>query len=173
MIEWLRPQYPAPYPLVVVVSGRKPNPSTYIFFGQFNEHPPVVGIGIKEKRHTYRMIKETGDFSVNFVDPPMLRRADAAGLLSGRRHDKSDLFRWEPSSTINSPRIADAPLSLEVVYLEEVKFTDHILILGEVRKAWAREGATPEDFVVSSYSSMGYFSVGKKLERWGFSGGKP
>ncbi len=173
MIEWKRSQYPAPYPLVVVVSGEKPNPSTYIFFGQFNEHPPVIGIGIKEKRHTYRMIKETGDFSVNFVDRSLLKGADAAGMVSGRRHDKSDFFRWEPSSTITSPRIYNSPLSLEAVYLKEVRFTDHILVLGEVKKAWIREGISPQDFVMSSYSTMEYIASGSCIEKWGFSRGKP
>ncbi len=173
MIEWNRSQYPVPYPLVVVVSGSKPNPSTYIFFGQFNEHPPVIGIGIKEKRHTYKIIRETGDFSVNFVDTSLLKAADAAGMVSGRRHDKSSFFRWEPSSSIISPRIASSPLSLEAVYIEEVRFTDHILVLGEVKKAWVREGIRPQDFILSSYSTMEYLSPGASIEKWGFSRGEP
>ncbi len=173
MIEWERAQFPVPYPLVVVVSGDPPNPSAYIFYGQFNEHPPIIAIGIKEKRHTYRMIKETGDFTVNFVSREILRAADASGMLSGRRHDKSHFFRWESSLTIKSPRIADSPFCLEVIYLREIPFTDHILLLGEVKKAWAKEGVKPEDFILASYKPMEYFSLGKRLKDWGFSGGKP
>jgi len=173
MIEWKSSQLPVPYPLVVVVSGNPPNPSTYIFYGQFNEHPPVIGIGIKKKRHTYKLIKETGDFTVNFVGRDMLRGADAAGMVSGRRVDKSNFFPWGASSKVKSPIIATAPLSLEVIYLRDIEFTDHLILLGEVKKIWAKKGVKPEDFILATYSPMFYFLLGEKIQDWGFSGGKP
>lgn len=174
MKEWKRPQLPVPYPLVVVVSGGdKPNPSPYIFYGQFNEHPVVIGIGIKEKRFTYKLIKETGDFTVNFVSREMLKMVDRAGFVSGWRQEKSGLFSWRRSSVIKSHFIDGAPLAMEVKFLREIPFTDHILLLGEVVKIWVREEVDGRAFVLSSYSEAGYYRVGDLLERWGFSRREP
>lgn len=174
MKEWIRAQLPVPYPLVVVVSGaERPNPSPYIFYGQFNEHPVIIGIGIKEKRFTYKLIKETGDFTVNFVDRKMLKKADEAGFVSGWRRDKSGLFAWRRSSSIRSYFIDGAPLVMETVFLKEIKFTDHLLLLGEVKKIWVRDDVKETDFVLSSYSEAEYFEVGNLIDRWGFSRRSP
>jgi len=73
---------PIPYPIVVVVAGwKKPNPSTYIYFGEFNQEPMIIGIGIRERRYTYKLMKETGEFTVNFVNRKILRDADMAGIV--------------------------------------------------------------------------------------------
>lgn len=169
MKEWKKPQLPVPFPLVVVVSGQeKPNPSTYIFFGQFNEHPPVIGIGIKEKRYTYKLIKESGEFTVNFVNRELLSSADEAGFLSGWKTDKSKLFKWRRSSIVKPPHIEEAPLSMEVKLLEEIEFTDHVLILGQVVKMWAKEEVSERDFILSVYRNAEYYEVGDLIERWGF-----
>ncbi len=170
MREWKSPQLPVPYPLVIAVSGgNNPNPSTYIFYGQFNENPIIIGIGIKAKRLTYKLIKETGDFTVNFVGKEILKGADLAGIVSGWKEDKSSIFKWLPSRKVSSPIINGSPLSLEVRYLKEIPFTDHILLLGEVQEVVLREDVGEEDFVLSSYSKATYYKVGEILGKWGFS----
>ena len=172
--------FPIPYPIVVVVAGwEKPNPSTYIYFGEFNQDPIIIGIGIRERRYTYKLMKETGEFTVNFVNRKILRDADLAGMVSGRNVDKTRLckFTYVPSQKIRTPIIEEAPVNLEVKIYDEIKFTDHNLILGKVENVlvsseYVKEGKVDFksiDYVVTDYNSISYYSLGPFIARWGFS----
>lgn len=171
---------PIPYPIVVVVAGwEKPNPSTYIYFGEFNQEPMIIGIGIRERRYTYKLMKETGEFTVNFVNRKILKDADMAGIVSGRNVDKSTLcnFTYVPSQKIKTPVIEESPVNLEVKIYDEIKFTDHNLVLGKVENVlisseFIKDGRVDfeaMDFVVTDYNSIAYYSVGDFIEKWGFS----
>jgi len=167
-------------PLVLVVSGdNPPNPSTYIYFGQLNDRPPIVGLGMKEKRHTYSLIKRFGDFTINIVNSEILKEADRAGFLSGKKYDKTKIVNltFEKSFSIKSMRIVESPISYEVKYMGEVKLFDHNLIYGEVLKVFINEkylkNGSLDIFalspVLSSYYTTEYYSLGDKLGKWGIS----
>ncbi len=171
---------PVPLPVVIVVAGwDRPNPSTYIFFGEFNQEPLIIGIGIREKRYTYKLIKETGEFTVNFVNKRILKDADLAGMVSGRNVDKCELceFTFVPGQKIKTPIIKEAPVNLEVKVYDEIKFTDHNLILGKVEnvlvsKEFIKNGRVDfkaMELIVADYNSVSYFTVGDFVGRWGFS----
>jgi len=167
-------------PLVMVVSGNNPpNPSTYIYFGQLNDNPPIVGVGMKEKRHTYSLIKEFKDFTVNIVNEKILIEADRAGFMSGKKYNKEELlkFSYEKSTVISSPYIKEAPVSYEVKFLGELKLFDHNLLYGEIVKIHADENYVIDGkvdllkagIIVSSYHSTDYYKVEKKVGKWGIS----
>ncbi len=167
-------------PLVLVVSGNNPpNPSTYIYFGQLNDNPPIVGVGMKEKRFTYDLIKEFEDFTINIVTKEILKEADRAGFLSGKKYDKSKIvnFNYEKSSFIKSMRIAESPISYEVKYKGELKLFDHNLVYGEVIKIFVKEEYLENGKInlyaispiVSSYYTTEYYSIGEKHGKWGIS----
>jgi len=171
---------PVPYTIVVVVAGiEKPNPSTYIYFGEFNQEPMIIGLGIRERRYTYSLMKETGEFTVNFVNRAILKDADLAGTISGHNVDKSQLcnFTYVPSQVIKTPIIKESPVNLEVTIYDEIKFTDHNLILGKVENVlisseFVKDGRVDfkaMDFVVTDYSNISYYSLGEFINRWGFS----
>jgi flavin reductase (DIM6/NTAB) family NADH-FMN oxidoreductase RutF len=177
-IEIKTVKLPHPTPLVIAVAGNNPpNPSTYIYFGQLNDSPPIIGIGIKKKRYTYKLIKEFGDWTINIVDKNILKEADKAGTVSGNKHDKSKIFDFTPSKKIKSFGIEKAIIIYEVQYLKELEFPDHNLVYGEVVNIMIDKNYTNENkikfekipFILSSYYSMDYYGMGKFKNHWGFS----
>ncbi len=171
---------PHPTPVVIVVAGdNPPNPSTYIYFGQLNDHPPIIGIGIKEKRFTYKLIRKYNDWTVNIVDLKILKEADRAGMVSGNKGDKNSLLNldYTPSSKVKSYGVENAAIIYEIKYMGEMKFPDHNLVYGEVVNIRVDKKYLKGDkidfesipFIVSSYNSMDYYKIGEKIKHWGFS----
>ncbi len=168
-------------PVVVVSAGndKKRSFSTYIMFGQFNEDPPIIGIGIKEKRFTYSLIKEFGEFVVHIVSEDTLKLADLGGTSSGRFTDKFETYRvdlMEPRK-VKAPVIKGFPVILECVFVQEIPFKDHILVLGKVVESYALENIVAggsidvekASLVLANYTRFEYLSGLKHLKKWGFS----
>ena len=172
---------PFPLPLVVVGAGTTdaPNASLYIWFSQFNENPPIVGIGIKNKRFTYELIQKYGEFSVNIPTREFLKKVDLLGTSTGRRINKFREYTLTPmkGNCISAPLISEFPISLEVKVKEELKFSDHSLIIGEVCNTWIDDELMNGRIfnlkklapILVNYSDLSYFSLGEKLNSAGFS----
>ncbi len=169
-----------PTPVVVVVAGReKPNPSTYIYFSQVNDRPPMVFVGIKKKRFTYQLIKEYKEFTVNVVNEEILKGADISGTYTGNQVDKSNLcgFEYERGEKVDTFYIKNAPVVYEVKLMDEVELYDHNLLLGEVVLVKVsnklingdRFNFESANFIISSYNTLSYYSSGEELLPWGFS----
>jgi len=93
--------------------------------------------------------------------------------------DKSTLcnFTYISSQKIKTPVIEESPVNLEVNIYDEIKFTDHNLVLGKVENVlisseFIKDGRVDfeaMDFVLTDYNSISYYSVGDFIEKWGFS----
>jgi len=60
-----------PRPVVIVVSldsNGKPNGMTAAWITPVSMKPPLITVSIAPRRYTYKLIKETGDFTVNVLD---------------------------------------------------------------------------------------------------------
>ena len=85
--EWKGGALLAPLPAVIVTSareGEKPNAITIAWCGIISTHPPALYISVRPSRHSYEIIKETGEFCVNLVPVSLVRAADTCGVLTGR-----------------------------------------------------------------------------------------
>ncbi len=168
-------------PLVVVSAGEgeKRSFSTYVMFGQFNESPPVIGLGIKENRYTYSLIKEFGEFVVHLVSENMLEVADRAGLFSGRTRDKFKELKIKTLKPrkVKAPVVYGFPIIMECKFVKELPLKDHVLVLGEVIEAYAFEelveGKTVNvekaSLVMGNYTRVEYLGGLKHIGKWGFS----
>ena len=75
--------YPLPVVLVSVVSksGEK-NIFTVAWAGTVCSDPPMVSISVRPKRHSYHMIKETGEFVINLTTEKLAYATDYCGVVS-------------------------------------------------------------------------------------------
>ncbi len=174
---------PFPLPLVVIGAGtvEKPNASLYIWFSQFNEDPPVIAIGIKKKRYTYGLIKENGDFSVNIPTEEFLEKVDLVGTSTGRSIDKFREYGLTPmlGKFVKAPLIGEFPINMEVKVKDEIEFTDHSMIIGEVLNTWIEEDLLKEGGkildikklkpIIVNYSDLSYYGLGNFLNFANFS----
>lgn len=76
---------------------------------------------IGEEKRTKDLIRQTGVFSANLVNEPLLPLADYYGCTSGRDHpDKMKrLPTVERGQALNVPTIAESPVSIELKVVKE------------------------------------------------------
>ncbi|MEN8615000.1 flavin reductase family protein [Dehalogenimonas sp. THU2] len=97
-------------------------------------NPPLFGVSLSPRRFTYKMIVESGEFTVNFLPASAAGLIAALGGSKGAAVDKFAAFnvaRDIPLKT-NAPVLADAYAAYECKLLEDRQFGDHQLLVGEV-----------------------------------------
>ena len=80
--------YPKPIYLIGANVDGKPNFMAASFCGIVNKEPPMVSVGIRYKRYTYRGVKQNGTFSVNVPSTDLVAETDYCGIASGVKDDK-------------------------------------------------------------------------------------
>jgi len=79
---------------------------------------------VRPSRHTYRLIEETGEFTVNVVPPQLKEVVQYCGTVSGRDHNKfkEKQLTAIPSKKVNVPIIKECLLHFEcrVVYKNDL-----------------------------------------------------
>jgi flavin reductase (DIM6/NTAB) family NADH-FMN oxidoreductase RutF len=113
------------------VSTRSPdgvaNAAPFSFFNVFGEEPPVVGFSINDRRpgdrkDTGNNIRHSGDFVVNLVSDELLEQMN---ITAAEFNPAVDEFQEAglsvaPSLSVDAPRIAESPVSLECKLLQIV-----------------------------------------------------
>lgn len=171
--------YPVP---AVMVScqreGENPNIITVAWAGTICSSPAMLSISIRPERHSYDIIKETGEFAVNLVTKDLVRAADYCGVKSGRDVDKFAEMKLTPCSLehIKAPGIEESPVNLACRVLEIKHLGSHDLFLAEVigvtvdsRYMDEKEKFHLNQAGLVAYSHGEYFELGKKLGSFGYS----
>ena len=182
-IKPARPVYPSPAALITSIDADgKPNIITLAeVFNISISKPVIIGIAVRTATYSHGLIKESGEFVVNQPTTSILAKVDGCGSVSGRKGaDKFAEFGLTalPAAMVKPPLIAECPVNVEckVVGLQTVG--DHDLFLGEVVVQHVDEDKLDDrgkpradtlDPIV--YMESEYWSVGKRLERHGYSRG--
>ncbi len=123
------------FPVVMAtVAGPKDNIITLAMCHVFSFKPPYLGIGVAPRRHSYGLLKEAKDFAVNIPDRKLLRETEICGTKSGRKVDKFEVsgLTKEKAKMISAPLIAQCPVNIECVKVNEVEAGDHTWFVGEM-----------------------------------------
>jgi flavin reductase (DIM6/NTAB) family NADH-FMN oxidoreductase RutF len=138
----------------------------------------MLSISIRPERHSYDIIKETGEFVVNLVNKDLVYATDYCGVKSGRDVDKFKELHLTPqvSQHISAPGIAESPVNLECKVKEIIPLGSHHMFIAQVL------GVTVDDAYMDekgkfhlnksglvAYSHGEYFELGKKLGSFGYS----
>ena len=139
--------YLYPVPVVLVTSGiEKPNIITLAWVGTVCSDPPMVGIAVRQQRHSHRLIEESGEFVVNIPGEELLEATDRCGNVSGREVDKfaATGLTPEPASEVKTPLIAECHVNMECKVRQKLELGAHDLFLGEVVAVHVDEGVLDE-----------------------------
>ncbi len=123
---------PMPLALVGAVVDGKPNFMTAAFVGIANFKPPVVVCGLSPTHHTTRGIEEHGEFSLSLPGTDLVEATDWCGIFSGKRTDKSSVFRTFTGDLKNAPMIEDCRLTAECKLVKKVELEVDTVYFGEV-----------------------------------------
>ncbi|WP_457554459.1 flavin reductase family protein [Candidatus Pyrohabitans sp.] len=129
----------------VVVSTASPrgisNAAPFSFNMPVSFSPPIFAIASQPTHDTWRNIRETGEFVVNFVGEEL---GDKIHILERdfpyevSEIEKAGLTEM-PSRKVRPPRIAEAYAWLECRLYDARELGDHVLIAGEVLLAEVRD----------------------------------
>ena len=126
-----------PRPTIIVTAGTKEKPSalTIAWSTPLSVSPPLVGVSITDKRHSYSVIKQCKEYVINVPNMSQIKQAHYIGTVSTRDFpDKINQtgFTLEPSKMVKAPRIRECQINLECKLIEIIPTGDHDLFIGEI-----------------------------------------
>lgn len=171
-----------PLPAVLVSCGHEEaeyNMLTIAWTGTICTDPPMCYISVRKERHSYDIIRRTGEFVINLTTEDMARATDWCGVRSGRNEDKWTATGLTPMKVegFQTPIIAEAPLSICCRVREVKELGSHDMFIADVVDIAADERyIDPETGKFSLdkakplvYSHGEYFSIGKFIGHFGWS----
>ncbi len=171
------------YPLPAVIVSCGDDPSNYNFLtiswtGTICSNPPMLSISVRPERHSYQLIKKTGEFVVNLTNKKLVFAADFSGVRSGREVNKAKKLSlsYEKGDRVSAPLIVEAPVNIECKVRDILKLGSHDMFIADVlcvhadKKYMDKKGLLDlEKADLISYSHGKYYSLGKYLGHFGFS----
>lgn len=172
--------YPLPALLVTCGATREEwNMLTVAWTGTVCTNPPMCYISVRPERHSYKLLKEQMEFTLNLTTEAMARATDWAGVRSGAEYDKwkETGLTPEPGVMVKSPTIAESPLAIECRVKEVMSLGSHDMFLADVLNVRPNPALIdPEtgkfDLAASRplvYLHGEYYGIGDLLGHFGFS----
>ncbi len=171
-----------PLPAVMVSCGSEPseyNILTVSWTGTVCTDPAMCYISVRPERHSYNIIRKTGEFVINLTTKSLAYAADWCGVKSGRQYDK---FREMgltavPASRIKAPLIKESPVNIECIVREIRELGSHHMFISEVVAVHADENYYNEESGVFKlreaeplcYVHGKYYEIGKLIGKFGYS----
>ena len=179
-IRWKGGALLAPVPPVMVTcgEGEHANIITVAWTGIINTKPPRVSISVRPTRHSYALIRESGEFVINLTPASLVRAADYCGMFTGRKVDKFAACKLtrEEAQEVSCPLIAECPLSLECRVTDVLPQGTHDLFLADVVAVNVDESLLDADGKLhlgraglAAYAHGEYFELGRRIGKFGFS----
>jgi len=170
-----------PLPAVMVSCGENPeeyNILTIAWTGTINSDPPMCYISVRPGRHSYEIIKRTGEFVINLTTEKLAKATDWCGCRSGRKYNKWKEMNLTPapSKIVKAPIIAESPVNIECRVKEIVELGSHHMFISEVVSVSVDDEFLNEEQAFSFskanplvYSHGHYFGMGKTIGKFGWS----
>ncbi len=175
-----------PLPAVLVGCGAAPsewNVLTVSWTGTICTDPAMCYISVRKERHSYDLIRRTGEFTINLTTRSMARATDWCGVRSGRDNDKFARTGLTPipCSVVKAPAIEQSPLTVECRVREVKELGSHDMFIADVVNILADDryldpstgkfDLSRADLLV--YSHGEYFALGDLVGHFGWSVRKP
>lgn len=182
-LKWKGGALIAPVPPTMVScmgSDGKPNIITVGWTGILSTHPPKTYVSVRPQRHSYALIKESGEFVINLTTKELVRAADFCGMKTGRKTDKFKACSLTPEfdteESFSCPAIAESPLSIQCKVTDVIPLGSHDMFMADVVGILVDERIVDgagrlclDKAGLAAYAHGEYFELGKKLGAFGFS----
>lgn len=170
-----------PLPAVLISCGETPeeyNTLTISWVGTICTNPPMCYISVRPERHSYEIIKRTGEFVINLTNEEMAYATDWCGVKSGKDFNKFDEMKLTPQKgeKTNAPIIKESPLCIECKVKNIVPLGSHDMFIAEVLNIQAdAKYIDPETDTFDlakakliAYSHGHYYKLGEEIGKFGW-----
>lgn len=170
--------YPIPAVMVSCGTMEKSNIITVAWTGIINTNPAMVYISVRPTRYSYNLIKDSGEFVINLTNENLAYSTDWCGVKTGKKVDKFKEMKLtkEKSEFVACPMIKESPVSVECKVKEIKELGSHHMFIAEVLAIHADDRFIDDkgSFDISkcnliAYANGGYYPLGKKIGKFGFS----
>ena len=171
--------YPIPAVLISVgdIDGES-NIFTVAWTGTICSDPPMVSVSVRKQRHSYEMMKQSGEFVINLTTKDLAFATDYCGVKSGK-----DVDKWKAcgltklkSTEVKCPSVAESPVSIECKVTEIKELGTHDMFIARVVAVNVDDKYMNDKgtFVFSDaqplvYSHGEYYMLGERLGSFGYS----
>jgi len=177
---WKSGTFIYPIPAVMVSCGDmdKSNIITVAWTGILNTNPAKVYISVRPTRYSYDIIKKTGEFVINLTTKELAYATDWCGVKTGAKVDKFKEMKLtkQKCEFVSAPAIKESPVSIECRVTDIKEFGSHHTFIADVLSIDADEKYVDEKgaFDISkcnliAYANGGYYELGKKVGKFGYS----
>ena len=177
---WKSGTFIYPIPAVLVSSGTMENSNimTAAWTGIINTNPAMVYVSIRPERYSYKIIKESKEFVINLTNEKLTYATDWCGVKTGEKIDKFKEMKLtkEPANFVKCPIIKESPVAIECKVVEIRELGSHAMFIAEVLSINPDEKYIDGNgsFDISkcnliAYANGGYYSLGKKIGKFGYS----
>lgn len=152
---------------------------TIAWTGTICSDPPMCYISVRPERHSYDIIKRTGEFVINLTTEELAKATDWCGVRSGRDYNKFREMHLTPEQgqIVKAPLIAESPLNIECKVVDIRPLGSHDMFIANVVAVNAEEKLIDKStgaFQLNhaeplAYSHGKYYGLGEKLGGFGFS----
>ena len=171
--------YPVPAVLVSCGDGEQKNVFTVAWTGTVCTNPPMCYISVRPERHSYEIIKRTGEFVINLTTASLARATDWCGVRSGRDYDKFEQMGLTPieAAVVGAPAVEESPISIECKVRQILPLGSHDMFLADVVNVLVDEAYINhetnrlelERAAPIVYSHGEYFRLGEVIGHFGWS----
>lgn len=126
--------YPLPAVLVSCGDGEEQNLFTVAWTGTVCTNPPMCYISVRPERHSYEIIRRTGEFCINLTTTKLARATDWCGVRSGRDYDKFAEMGLTPvaAAVVGAPAVEESPVVIECRVRQIMPLGSHDMFLADV-----------------------------------------
>jgi flavin reductase (DIM6/NTAB) family NADH-FMN oxidoreductase RutF len=170
-----------PLPAVLVSCGSKEenyNLITISWVGTICTNPPMCYISVRPERHSYNIIKESGEFVINLTNEDMAYATDWCGVKSGSDYNKFSEMKLTPvkGEKVSAPIVNESPLCLECKVKEIIPLGSHDMFIAEVVNVQAdnqyiddeTDRFKLDEAKLIAYSHGHYYKLGEEIGKFGW-----
>tara|TARA_B100001093_G_scaffold217183_1_gene208405 strand:- start:915 stop:1553 length:639 start_codon:yes stop_codon:yes gene_type:complete len=130
-----------------------PNVAVFSSVTHLGSKPPLLGVIFRPvsdvPRNTYENIRETGQFTVNHIDMPIIEDAHHTSAKYAKEVSEFGMTNLEEEykNEWHAPFVKNAPIQMALTYCEEylIKSNNCIQLIGEIKDLYIREDLLEAD----------------------------
>jgi flavin reductase (DIM6/NTAB) family NADH-FMN oxidoreductase RutF len=170
--------FPCPVVLLTCVDAiGKANIITLAWVGVACSDPPMLSVGVRPQRYSYKLIEDSGEFVVNIPNRNILKQVDYCGAVSGKdvnKFSKTGLTQ-QSAAKVRAPLIVECPVNMECIVKQKIPLGVHDLFLAEIVCVHVNKDILDEkgniNFAKVSpfvYNQPVYWNLGRRIGTYGF-----
>jgi flavin reductase (DIM6/NTAB) family NADH-FMN oxidoreductase RutF len=139
--QYMQRMAPPPVVLVSTLHGETKNVAPFGMVMPISSHPPLLVLGVSEKRDTFKNIQESGEFVVGVASPDLVKHIETAAESFPRDVSEFDEAGLTPvQSRIVKPfRIGECQTNFECKLEWMKEAGDHYVVVGRIVAASIRD----------------------------------